>query len=106
MRPKVAYTLFIFWVTASLNHAIRAVNTPPHTSSSCSAYISVPKTAQLYSAKWRKNASGGHKLQLTIQWVVAGRGLLAVAAAHGEALWLGYRAGSAGETLFAGKVAL
>lgn len=66
----------------------------------------LPKTAQLYSAKWRENASGGHKLRLTIHWVVAGRRLLAEAAAHGEALWPRYRAGSAGETLFAGKVAL
>ena len=86
MRPKVSYTLFTFCVTASLNHATRALNMPAHTSSSCSAYISVPKTAQLYSAKWRENASGGHKLQLTIHGVVAGGGLLAEAAAHGEAL--------------------
>lgn len=45
-------------------------------------------------------------MQLTIHGVVAGGGVLAKAAAHGEALWLGYRTGSAGEMLFAGKVAL
>lgn len=45
-------------------------------------------------------------MQLTIHGVITGRGLLAEAAAHGEALWLGYRAWSAGETLFTGKVAL
>lgn len=79
---------------------------PPHTSRNCSAYISVPKTAQLYSAKWHENAGAGHKMELTIQWVVAGGRVLAIAAAHGEALGLGYRAWSAGEMLFAGKVAL
>lgn len=45
-------------------------------------------------------------MQLTIHWVVAGRGLSAEAAAHGEALWLGYRVWTAGETLYAGKVTL
>lgn len=45
-------------------------------------------------------------MQLTIHWVVAGRGVLVEAAAHGEALCLGYRAGSAGEAVFAVKVAL
>ena len=45
MRPKVSYTLFTFCVTASLNHAMRALNVPPHTSSSCSAYISVTQNS-------------------------------------------------------------
>ena len=67
---------------------------------------SVPKTAGLFSATWREHASGGHKLQLTIHGVVAGIGLLAEAAAQGEALWLGHKRGSTGETLVAGKAAL
>lgn len=58
MRPKVSYTLFTFCVTASLNHAALALNIPLHTSSSCSAYISAPKTSQMYSAKWCEKASG------------------------------------------------
>lgn len=45
-------------------------------------------------------------MQLTIHGVVAGRGLLAEAAAHGEALSLGHRVLPAGESLVAGKVAL
>lgn len=45
-------------------------------------------------------------MQLTIHGIVAGRGLDAEAAPLGETLWLGYRAWSTGETLFARKVAL
>lgn len=47
-----------------------------------------------------------YKLQLTIHGVVAGRGLAAEAAPFGEALRLGYRAWSTGETLSAREVAL
>lgn len=45
-------------------------------------------------------------MKLTIHVVVAGRGVLVEAAAHGEALCLGYRAGPTGEAVFTLKVAL
>lgn len=66
-----------------------------------------PNLLNCTQTKWRENGSGGgRKLRLTIHGVVAFRELAVEAAANGEAMWLGHRAGSAGETLFTGKVAL
>ena len=62
------------------------------------------KKAQLHHLSFIKMSE--YKLQLTIHGVVAGRGLAAEAAPFGEALWLGHRDWSTGETLFARKVAL
>lgn len=103
MRPMVSYTLSSFCASSSLNDAKLVLNMPLYIFTSCIANNYTQK-AKLYSAKWLEKPAG-HKL-LTIHGVVAGRGELAEAAAHGEALSLGYRAGSAGETLFDGKVAL
>lgn len=66
--------------------------------------MSMAQIAQLYQLSGMKMPE--YKLQLTIHGVVAGRGQAAEAAPFGEALWLGYRAWSTGETLFARKVAL
>lgn len=104
--PKVSDTLFSFHVSDSLNHSMWALSMTPCSSCSHSAFVPTLKTTLLYSAKWFENTSGGHKTQLTIHGVVAGRGLLAEAAAHGEALRLGHRVWSTGETVVAGKVAL
>lgn len=105
MRPKVSYTLFTFCVTASLTHTALALNALLHTPSSRAAYISVPKQLNCIQLSGVKMPVGT-RLRLTIHGVVAGRGVLGEAAAYGEAMWLGHGAGSAGETLFAAKVAL
>lgn len=100
--PKVSDTLFTF-VTDGLNYT--QWNPGMHHYYSSPSFSNF-KTNQLHKAKRCDKASHEHKMHLTIHGVVASRGLLAEAAAHGAALSLGHKILPAGETLVAGKVAL
>lgn len=97
------YTQGIF-VTDELNYTQWAPAMHPCSSNNHSASISNLKTNPLYKAK--RSDKNKNQMQLTIHGVVAGRGLLAEAAAHGAALSPGHKVLPAGETVVAGKVAL